>query len=498
MNVPEPNFKVLYNGKNITADISKYMLSITYNDKTKGESDEVEIELEDVDALWQNAWYPEKGANLDVTMGDLRCGIFQIDEIEVKGPPSTVLIRGMATGITNSLRTKKSDAHENKTIRQIAQKVAQNNELTLIDSTKKTNTSGGGFIDYSVEIESMISISNGIDRALVSGVLQVMQMLPSALRTLDLTADSLSKKKQLVMASDIRSSIGLIQGSAANNPNSAVILLKAFSKRIRGYVPVLKSAKIPIPISTSVTSQLDIVIGRVTQNKESDLAFLNRVSNEYGIIFSVREKSLVFISIFDLDKRSASLSLDVTDLISYSIKDKADGMVKSASVKSKNIKKNESVETDLAFEQYKKENPDFTSPPVTNGDSEVVSTRTENKQQAEAKAKAVMHTSASNQFEGTMDMEGNPLMCAGNNFQLSGVGVLSGKYNIKSSSHKIDRSGGYLTSVEVKRLKVPAKAQQSTKKTIKKKQQPNSVWVSKSKNFNPDINLENKIIVKGI
>jgi phage protein D len=39
MRVAKPIFSVLYNSKNITADISNYMLSITYADKTEGESD---------------------------------------------------------------------------------------------------------------------------------------------------------------------------------------------------------------------------------------------------------------------------------------------------------------------------------------------------------------------------------------------------------------------------------------------------------------------------
>ena len=115
MTVSLPKFTVLYNNKNITTDIAKYMLSITYSDKTSGESDEIEIELDDTDGLWQNSWYPEKGAKLTLTIEELKCGVFEIDEIEIKGPPDTVSIRAMATGITNSLRTKKSDAHENKT-----------------------------------------------------------------------------------------------------------------------------------------------------------------------------------------------------------------------------------------------------------------------------------------------------------------------------------------------------------------------------------------------
>lgn len=354
MNVSVPKFTVLYNNKNITSDISKYMLSLTYNDKTEGESDEIEIEVEDVDLRWQNSWYPEKGAKLTVSIENLKCGVFEIDEIQLSGPPDVVTIRGMATGIVNSLRTKKSDAHESKTLKQIAEKVAAKNNLT-----------------------------------------------------------------------------------------------------IQGVIP-------------------DITFGRITQNKETDLAFLKRISQEYGVLFAVRDNVITFTSIYDIEKRNISFSVDKTNISSYTLKDKADGMIKSASVKSKNAKKNEPVSTNLEFEKYKQEQGYSSDNPV-NRDEGVTHTKAENKQQAEAKAKAIMHLSATNQMEGSVEMQGTTLAVAGNNFQLTGIGKLSGKYHIKSSSHKIDRSSGYTVGLEIKRLNLPEKSQQITKP--KKKQQSNNVEV---------------------
>lgn len=354
MRITEPNFKVLYDNKNITNDISKYMLSITYNDKMEGESDEIEIQLEDVDLLWQNSWYPEKGAKLTVWIESIKCGVFEIDEIELTGPPDTVSIRGMATGIKNTLRTKNSDAHENKTLKQIAEKVAKKNNLT-----------------------------------------------------------------------------------------------------ISGTIP-------------------DITLGRVSQNRETDLAFLKRISQDYGLVFSVRESVITFTSIYDLHKRNVSFTIDKTDLKSYSIKDKSAEGKSSTKVVHTNPKKNEKVEADLAYQKWAdEEGSEF--PDVVNQDIEVVHSRTENKQQAESKAKAAMHLSATNQFEGRISLMGNNLMLSGNNFQLTGLGLLSGKYNIKSSSHKIDKSGGHTVDAEIKRLKTTTKNQHITKK--KKKTQPKNVSV---------------------
>lgn len=344
-------FTVLYNTKNITADIAKYMLSITYKDKTHGESDEIEIEVEDVDALWSNGWYPEKGAKLTVTMGALKCGVFQIDEIEFKGPPTTVSIRGMATGITSSLRSKKSDAHENKTLKQIAQKVAAKNGLT-----------------------------------------------------------------------------------------------------VSGEVP-------------------EITIGRVTQNKETDLAFLKRVAGTYGIVFSVRDTKIIFTSVYDLEKRASSFVLDVTDLKGYSLKDKADAPKKSKSIHG-NSKSNEKIEAEKDYNEWESEEG-YKYEDTASEDEEVDYSYSENKQQSEAKAKAVMHLSAKNQFEGNIDISSEEfydLACAGNNFQLNGIGKLSGKYHIESSTHQLDKSGGRSVSCDIKRLQIPEKHTQITVKKVK--QQP--------------------------
>ena len=51
--VRSPYVKVLYNGKDISADVSEYLSSIVYTDKVDGESDTIEITVDDVDGLWR-------------------------------------------------------------------------------------------------------------------------------------------------------------------------------------------------------------------------------------------------------------------------------------------------------------------------------------------------------------------------------------------------------------------------------------------------------------
>lgn len=133
----EPTFKLEYNKKDITKDISQYVLNINYTDFEHGQSDEIEITFEDTQKLWQDAWIPSKGDSLRLYIGYsneklLNCGCFEIDEIEFQTPPDTLTVKALATGITKALRQNNSVAYENKSLKQIANEIAKKHNLTLV------------------------------------------------------------------------------------------------------------------------------------------------------------------------------------------------------------------------------------------------------------------------------------------------------------------------------------------------------------------------------
>ncbi|EDM3689386.1 phage protein D [Salmonella enterica subsp. enterica serovar Infantis] len=134
--VPQPAYRLVYNRKDITHDVSVYVTSVSYTDKLSGESDEIQVDLEDSEGRWRDAWYPGKGDTLTLLMGyagePLReCGTFSIDEIELSGPPDSVSLRGLATSVTVAMRTKVSRGFENTTLAAIAQRIAGKHHLQL-------------------------------------------------------------------------------------------------------------------------------------------------------------------------------------------------------------------------------------------------------------------------------------------------------------------------------------------------------------------------------
>lgn len=54
-----------YNDKDITADISKYIESFSFTERARnGESDDLNITVENTTRIWLNEWFPERGATL--------------------------------------------------------------------------------------------------------------------------------------------------------------------------------------------------------------------------------------------------------------------------------------------------------------------------------------------------------------------------------------------------------------------------------------------------
>lgn len=127
---------LLYNTKNISKEIDKYLLNFTYTDHANGKADDLQITLEDRAGLWRSDWFPEKGARLSSGLvvsnwngpqGEeaLPLGFFEIDELEPTGPPDIVSIKAVSVPITSSLRGEnKTRAWEKTKLSAIANDIA--------------------------------------------------------------------------------------------------------------------------------------------------------------------------------------------------------------------------------------------------------------------------------------------------------------------------------------------------------------------------------------
>lgn len=125
-----PDYKITYQGKDVTAELAPYVSDVTYTDRLTGQSDELEISLDNPDGRWFKSWYPPKGAEIKYEYGYahkplLSAGAFCVDEVELSGPPDVVKIKALATGLKRQARTRIGKSYENTSLQALADTVAK-------------------------------------------------------------------------------------------------------------------------------------------------------------------------------------------------------------------------------------------------------------------------------------------------------------------------------------------------------------------------------------
>ena len=136
--------KIVIAGTDVTKDLSPYLQSVSYEDVESGETDTVEIELDDAQRLFIGDWFPKRGDTLEIELirenwqGDgqtenLPLGTFEIDEINNSYPPNIAKIKGNSCPQNSDLRqVDESKSWENFKLSQIAQDIATASGCELV------------------------------------------------------------------------------------------------------------------------------------------------------------------------------------------------------------------------------------------------------------------------------------------------------------------------------------------------------------------------------
>jgi uncharacterized protein len=348
--VRHPRWSLTYAGANITADISAMVTEINYSDKVSHHSDELEVTLEDRDRRWQGPWFPTRGDVVTLQIGYddgelMNCGDFQVDELELKGPPDTMHLKCIAAGITPSIRTPRSAAYESQTLIQVANTIAARQGITV----------------------------------------------------------------------------------------------------------------------TAGPQNLNVTWMRLTQRNETDLHFLRRLAQAHGYDFSIRGTQLVFYSRTALEAQAPVMTVTRGSSVpsplplpqqsgrgsalragllakSFEFKTRTQHIYGSASVAYQNPATKQLIVTSMQ---------DASAP---TGDDLHIVTRMENPQQAQLKVQSALHDANMLQVTGCVETEGTVLLVAGVNIGIQGFGNYDGTYHIQSSKHRLERSSGYTTEIQVRKL----------------------------------------------
>lgn len=136
--------RLTLDGADISEDINKYLISLTYTDNEEDKTDDLQIAIDDRENIWIGSWLNspnikgmemsavimQKNWNSDGKSNVLDCGVFEVDSIESSGPPGAVSIKATSIPHSSTIRTQKNNrAWEKMSLSALAKEIAQKNGM---------------------------------------------------------------------------------------------------------------------------------------------------------------------------------------------------------------------------------------------------------------------------------------------------------------------------------------------------------------------------------
>ena len=127
-----PAYMLTLDGADITQNFSDRLIGLTMTDNRGFEADQLDIALDDTDGLVE---LPPRGASLTLWLGWqgsalVNKGSFTVDEIEHRGAPDTLTIRGRSADFRGTLNSRREQSWHDTTLGVIVETIAQRNKLT--------------------------------------------------------------------------------------------------------------------------------------------------------------------------------------------------------------------------------------------------------------------------------------------------------------------------------------------------------------------------------
>lgn len=199
---------------------------------------------------------------------------------------------------------------------------------------------------------------------------------------------------------------------------------------------------------TLVGKVKDIKFDRQSQRDQTDLEYLKSLALKYGQIVKIESgEKLAFYDMKELDSEGAVGTLDRTDMSSWRCSFKSsekykDSEVKYSDPRTKKLHKGEAKSTGSKAGDG---GEDITANKL------IVRETVENEGQAKAIAEEKLRKANNDEVELEITLMGRSDLLAGSNLDITGLGKLSGKYQIQTVKHTLSRSSGWVSNVNLEK-----------------------------------------------
>lgn len=188
-----------------------------------------------------------------------------------------------------------------------------------------------------------------------------------------------------------------------------------------------------------VNDEDDVEQDRFEQTEESDLAFLQRITNDAGFALKIADNTIV---IFDEEKYEAqaptmTFTRNGSNIKSYEITSKTRDVYAACRVKYTNDKSGETIEYTYRPDEEKK------------GKTLLLNQQVKDYAEAEKLAKNELRKKNKEEVTVSLSCMGNPECFAANTVLLSGFHTFDGKYIITKAAHSVGNS--YETKLDLRR-----------------------------------------------
>lgn len=423
--------KLYFKGTDISKDLSKYLLSLSFTDKEEDETDDISISLDDREGKWIKDWLnTNKTAKTKTetvtTTGEVKVG----NIVQFKGGP--VYISSMAAEPTVTRGASKckctianSNAHPYHLISQDGAKVygwvnASDVEGETVTTTKTTKaTEKRAF--KGTEIHAMViqknPYSDGKDKVLDCGVFEIDSVnYTGPPQKLSIKATSIPYKAKL--------------RQTQHNKTWENTTLKNIGSKIA------KNSGMKF----MYLSDSNPTYKRREQVNMTDIAFLKKMCKKAGISLKVTSNTIVLFDAADYEKKAEvkKIKAGKGNILSYSFSTKtADTAYSSCHVIYTDPDTKETIEA-----TYTPEN--------ANADGQTLEVKQKVSSVAEAKELARKSLRAKNKGETTAEftLVGDVDYVAGITVRVYGYGEFNGKYIVEQATHSI--TGGYKVQIKLR------------------------------------------------